>query len=217
IESVGSGQPLGYLVAVLVALVIGAGLVGAVQQFLLERTAEGVALSARRRLITQLLHLPVRIYDTRRAGDLVSRVGSDTTMVRAALTGGLVDALGGTLVFAGSLIAMLLLDPILLGITLAVVAVAVVSVVLASGRVQTLTQASQDAVGRLSAGVERAVSAIRTIKASGATDREIARLNDDASTAYGYGVRVAGVEAVLWPISGLAVQGSFLAVRGVGG
>lgn len=115
IESVGSGQPLGYLVAVLVALVIGAGLVGAVQQFLLERTAEGVVLSARRRLITQLLHLPVRIYDTRRAGDLVSRVGSDTTMVRAALTGGLVDALvGGTLVFAGSLIAMLLLDPILL-------------------------------------------------------------------------------------------------------
>lgn len=217
IESVGSGQPLGYLVAVLVALVIGAGLVGAVQQFLLERTAEGVVLSARRRLITQLLHLPVRIYDTRRAGDLVSRVGSDTTMVRAALTGGLVDALGGTLVFAGSLIAMLLLDPILLGITLAVVAVAVVSVVLASGRIQTLTQASQEAVGRLSAGVERAVSAIRTIKASGATDREIARLNDEASTAYGYGVRVAGVEAVLWPISGLAVQGSFLAVLGVGG
>lgn len=217
IESVGSGQPLGYLVGFLVALVVGAGIVEAVQQFLLERTAEGVVLSSRRQLIAKLLHLPVRVYDTRRAGDLVSRVGSDTTMVRAALTGGLVDALGGTLVFAGSLIAMALLDPILLGITLAVVTVAVVSVVLASARIQSLTQATQEAVGRLGAGVERAVSAIRAIKASGATDREIARLNDEASAAYGYGVRVARIEAVLWPVSGLAVQGSFLAVLGVGG
>lgn len=217
IESVGSGRPPGYLVALLVALVAGAGLVGAVQQFLLERTAEGVVLSSRRRLIVTLLHLPVRVYDTSRAGDLVSRVGSDTTMVRAALTGGLVDALGGTLVFAGSLIAMALLDPVLLAITLAVVTVAVVSVVLASARIQTLTHAAQEAVGRLGTGVERAASAIRTIKASGATEREIARLDDEAFAAYGYGVRIARIEAVLWPISGLAVQGSFLAVLGVGG
>ncbi|MDN5893033.1 ABC transporter ATP-binding protein [Arthrobacter sp. AOP36-A1-22] len=217
IDSVGTGRPLAQLIWVLIVLVVGAGVVGAVQQFLLERTAEGVVLTARRRLIAALLHLPVRVYDTRRAGDLVSRVGSDTTMVRAALTGGLVDALGGALVFAGSLIAMLLLDAVLLGITLAVVAVAMVSVVLASAQIQTLTQSAQEALGRLGAGVERAVSAIRTIRASGATDREIARLNDEASAAYGYGVRVAGVEAVLWPISGLAVQGSFLAVLGVGG
>ena len=50
--------------------------------------------------------------------------------------------------------------------------------------------------------------------------REIARLETEAVSAYGYGVRVAGVGAVLWPVSGLAVQGSFLAVLavlGVGG
>lgn len=217
IDSVGSGQPLGYLVGFLVTLVLGAGVVGAVQQFLLERTAEGVVLSARRRLTSRLLRLPVRVFDMHRSGDLVSRVGSDTTMVRAALTGGLVDALGGSLIFAGSLIAMLVLDPVLLGITAGVVGVAVVSVVVASARVQALTQSAQEAVGRLGAGVERAVSAIRTIKASGATDREITRLDDEATAAYGFGVRVARIEAVLWPISGLAVQGSFLVVLGVGG
>lgn len=217
IGSIGTGRSLAPGVTVLVLLVLGAALVGAVQQYLLERTAEGVVLSARRRLVGQMLHLPVREHDTRRAGDLVSRVGSDTTMVRAALTGGLVDALGGSLVFAGALVGMALLDPLLLGITLGVVVVAVAAVVVASARIQTLTRSAQEAVGRLAAGVERAVSGVRTIRAGGATDREVARLEAEAVSAHGFGVRVAGVSAVLWPISGLAVQGSFLAVLGVGG
>ncbi|MFE7629203.1 ABC transporter ATP-binding protein [Kocuria sp. NPDC057446] len=217
IGSIGTGRSPAPEVTVLVLLVLGAGLVGAVQRYLLERTAEGVVLSARRRLVGQLLRLPVREHDSRRTGDLVSRVGSDTTMVRAALTGGLVEALGGALVFTGALVGMALLDPLLLGITLGVVLVAVAAVVVASARIQSLTRSAQEAVGRLAAGVERALSAVRTIRAGGATDREIARLEAEAVSAYGFGVRVAGVGAVLWPISGLAVQGSFLAVLGVGG
>ncbi|MEX5294019.1 ABC transporter ATP-binding protein [Kocuria sp. CPCC 205268] len=96
-------------------------------------------------------------------------------------------------------------------------AVAVAAVVVASARIQSLTRSAQEAVGRLAAGVERAVSAVRTIRAGGATEREVVRLEAEAVSAWGFGVRVAGVGAVLWPISGLAVQGSFLAVLGVGG
>ncbi|MBM9466419.1 ABC transporter ATP-binding protein [Nakamurella leprariae] len=217
IASVGGEGSLAAAATLLIAVVLASSVVGAVQQFLLERTAEGLVLSARRRLVTHLLRLPIRVYDTRRAGDLVSRVGSDTTMVRTALTGGLVDALGGALVFVGSLVAMVLIDPVLLGITLGVVSIAAVSVIVASGRIQRLSRSAQDAVGRLASGVERAVSAVRTIRAAGATDREVDRLSNEAQDAYGFGVRVARIGAILWPISGLAVQGSFLAVLGVGG
>ena len=217
ITAVGEGEPIGPGVLVLVGLLLGAGLFGAVQQYLLERTAEGVVRSARRKLVRHLLRLPVREYDVRRTGDLVSRVGSDTTMLRSVLTGGLVDALGGALVFVGSLVAMALIDPALLGITVTVIAVAVVSVVIASARIQTLTRASQEAVGRVAAGVERALSAIRTVRATGATERESDRLEADAESAYDLGVEIARLGAILWPVSGLAIQGAFLAVLGVGG
>lgn len=217
ITAVSSGEDIGGSVAVLIALVVGSGLLGAFQLYLLERTAEGVVLSARRRLLHNLLWMRIEEYDTRRVGDLVSRVGSDTTMLRAALTGGLVNALSGFLVFVGSLVAMAFLDLVLLGITLTVVGVAVVTVVIASARIQTLTQASQDSIGQVAAGVERALSGIRTIRASGATEREERRLGAEADVAYDYGVRTARVGAVLWPVSELAIQVSFLAVLGVGG
>ncbi len=217
ITAVGAGRDLSGAVVVLVGLVVGAGVVDAAQQYLLGRTAESVVFSARRRLLGRLLRLPIREYDARRTGDLVSRVGSDTTMVREALTGGLVDAVSGVLVFVGALVAMALLDLTLLGITLAVIVVAVVSVVVVSSRIQALTLASQEAVGRVSAGVERALSGVRTIRAAGATEREEGKLISDAQAAYGLGVRIVRISAVLWPVSGLAVQGAFLAVLGVGG
>ncbi len=217
ISAVGAGRSYSGAVVTLVILVVLAGMFGAVQQYLLERTAEGVVLDLRRRLMWSLLRLPIREYDTRRTGDLVSRVGSDTTLVRATLTGGLADAVGSSLVFVGALVAMAVLDLTLLGITLAVIVIAVLAVVIASARIQTLTQASQEAVGEVSSGVERALSGIRTIRAAGATEREGRRLEADAQTAYGLGVQIARIGAILWPISGLAIQGAFLAVLGVGG
>lgn len=217
IDAVGQGQTVTTLVFALVALVLIGGLLGAVQQYLLERTAEGVVLSARTQLINSLFRLPMREYDVRRAGDLVSRVGSDTTLLRAALTGGLVDALAGSIIFLGALIAMAIIDLVLLGITLAVIAASVISIVIASARIQHLTTQSQEAVGRVGAGVERALSAIRTIRAAGATDREVQALAAEADQAYDFGVRIARIGAILWPISSLAIQVAFLAVLGVGG
>ena len=217
LTAVGEGRTLTGAVMVLVGLLVAAGLVEAVQQYLLGRTAEAVVFTARRRLLGRMLRLPIREYDARRTGDLVSRVGSDTTMVREALTGGLVDAVGGALVFAGALVAMALLDLSLLGITLTVITVAVISVVGVSARIQALTLASQEALGRVSAGVERALSGVRTIRAAGATEREEDKLVTDARAAYDLGVRIVRISAVLWPISGLAVQGAFLTVLGLGG
>lgn len=217
IVSVGAGRPLERSIMFLTLLVLGAGIIGAAQQFLLESTAEAVVRASRRRLIDHLLRLPTREYDVRNAGDLVARVSSDTTLLRSALTGGLVDAIGSSLVFFGAALAMVILDPVLFAITLAVIAIAASCVAVASGRIQALTRASQESVGRIGAGLHRALAAIRTIRALGATDREVDRLLMDVEAAYLLGVRVARVEAVLWPISGLALQGSFLAVLGVGG
>ena len=58
ITAVGEGRDLGGAVLILVGLVVGAGLVEAVQQYLLGRTAEGVVFTARRRLLGRLLRLP---------------------------------------------------------------------------------------------------------------------------------------------------------------
>ncbi|MEP6842032.1 MAG: ABC transporter ATP-binding protein, partial [Pseudolysinimonas sp.] len=211
------GQGLGMLVWALVALVLISAALNGIQHYLLQRTGTSVVLSARRQLVRRMLRLPIAEFDQRRAGDLVSRVGSDSTLLYAVITQGLVDAIGGAVLFLGALIAMLIIDPVLLGLTVAVIAVSVVAVVLLSGRVRTASRQQQEKVGDLAAAVERSISAIRTVRASNATERETDAVVEDAVGAYHAGVRVAKISSLIVPLGAIALQVSLLVVLGVGG
>jgi ATP-binding cassette subfamily B protein len=217
ISVVQKNGPLGALVWGLIALVVISGLISGYQHYLLQRTGEGVVLSSRRRLVARMLNLPVSEFDARRTGDLVSRVGSDTTLLRAVLTQGLVEAIGGALTFIGALVAMLIIDPVLLGLTVLVIAASVITVVTLSRRIRVASQRAQTKVGDLAAAVERAISSVRTIRAANATEREIAAVETDAVGAWKMGIKVAKISALVVPVAGIAMQVSFLVVLGVGG
>lgn len=217
IERVQTEVPLGALVWLLIGFVIVSSVISGYQHYLLQRTGTAVVYSSRRKLISRILHLPISEFDARRTGDLVSRVGTDTTLLYAVLTQGLADAIGSALIFVGALIAMAIIDPLLLGLIVVVIGVSVTVVVLLSGRIRTASTEQQVKVGELASGVERAVGSIRTVRASGATEREIAQVSSLATEAYGVGVRIAKVSALVVPVAGIALQVSLLVVLGVGG
>ncbi|WP_438821183.1 ABC transporter ATP-binding protein, partial [Agromyces luteolus] len=217
ITIVEAGDALDGIVWLLVALVVVSAIITGYQHYLLQRTGEGVVLSSRRRLVAKILHLPIAEFDTRRTGDLVSRVGSDTTMLRAVLTQGLVEAIGGAVTFVGALIAMLVIDAALLGLTVLVIAIAITTVTLLSARVREASHAAQAKVGDVAASVERAITSVRTIRAAGATEREVRDVEAEAEGAWEMGVKVARISALIVPIAGIAMQVSFLVVLGVGG
>ncbi|WP_349884726.1 ABC transporter ATP-binding protein [Microbacterium sp. WHRI 7836] len=217
IEAVQSDTGIGILVWLLVGFVIVSSIISGFQHYLLQRTGTAVVYSSRRKLIARILHLPTSEFDARRTGDLVSRVGTDTTLLYAVLTQGLADAVGSAVLFAGALIAMLVIDPILLLLIVVVIGISVAVVVMLSGRIRTASTAQQEKVGELASGVERAVGSIRTIRASGATERETTAVTALASDAYGIGVRIAKISSMVVPVSGIALQLSLLVVLGVGG
>ncbi|WP_345801784.1 ABC transporter ATP-binding protein [Microbacterium sp. AZCO] len=217
IGRVEAGEALGYLVWAIVALVVVASLISGYQHYLLQRTGTAVVYSSRRKLIGRILHLPIGEFDARRTGDLVSRVGTDTTLLYAVLTQGLADAVGNGLIFLGALVAMAIIDPVLLGLIVLVIGASIVTVGLLSGRIRKATRDQQEKVGELASGVERAVGSIRTVRASGASDREERALGELAEDTYDQGVRIAKVSALIVPVAGIALQLSLLVVLGVGG
>ncbi|MDR6571906.1 ATP-binding cassette subfamily B protein [Curtobacterium sp. 320] len=217
ITAVQHGNTLSTLVWLLVGLVIVAGVLNGVQHFLLQRAGEGVVLSTRRKLIARILNLPISEFDTRRTGDLVSRVGSDTTLLRAVLTQGLIESIGGALTFIGAIIAMAVIDPLLLGIVVVIVLVAIVVVGGLSRRIRVASKRAQEKVGDLTAAVERGIGAVRTIRAAGATEREVHEVDGHATEAYRRGLDIARMSAFVVPVASIVMQVAFIAVLGVGG
>ncbi|MDO4241068.1 MAG: ABC transporter ATP-binding protein [Microbacteriaceae bacterium] len=217
IVAVETSQAFGMLATLLIICVATNAIFNALQHYTLQRMGEGVVLRSRLRLIRKLLFLPISQFDQRRSGDLVSRIGSDTTLLRAALTQGLVEAMTGVLVLIGSLICMVVLDPVLFLATVAVLAGAALVAVLIALRMRPLSAQTQQQVGDLAASVQRAVGAIRTIRAAGASEQEEKAISSQAQEAYRLGLRTARLSAMIVPLSFIALELVFLVVLGLGG
>ena len=217
ISAVEAGKDFNNLAIGIVVLLVSAALINGFQYFLLYRTGEGVVLGTRKKLVSRLLRLPIKEYDRRRIGDLVSRVGADSTLLKSVLTQGLVDAVGGMLQFFGAIIVMAFIDHILLGSTLLVVFVAVAAIAMTGRKLRSATTKAQQKVGAMSASVERALGAIRTIRAARAETREAEAIDKDAIAAYDQGVKIAKLSAIVAPIAQIAFNTAFIVVLGLGG
>ena len=201
----------------IVVLLFSAALINGFQYYLLYRTGEGVVLGTRKKLVSRLLRLPIKEYDRRRIGDLVSRVGADSTLLKSVLTQGSVDAVGGQLQFLRAVILIAFIDPILLGSTLLVVFIAVAAIAMTGRKLRSATTKAQQKVGAMSASVERALGAIRTIRAARAETREAQAIDKDAIAAYDQGVKIAKLSAIVAPIAQIAFNTAFIVVLGLGG
>ncbi|HVM00025.1 MAG TPA: ABC transporter ATP-binding protein [Egibacteraceae bacterium] len=217
IDAAGTGPILWGLVGLLVVLFAGQALLQAATRYLLARTSEGIVVGLRLNLIGHLLRLHMPAYDRYRIGDLISRAGTDTAALRRVIAEGFTDVVAGGIGVLGAVAFMIWLDWALFLIvaTLIVVGGTIVLSVLRGIRSSSLR--TQQATGEMTADLERALSAVRTIRASQAEQRETERIGGRARAAYAQGVRLAKLDAVVGPASELAVSGSFLAVLLVGG
>lgn len=217
VDRLGAGESIDGILLVLTALVVLGTVVHAFGAYVLERTAESVVLAARRTLVGRLLRLRIPEVERTQPGDLMSRVTSDTTLLRAVTTQSIVSAVTGSLATAAALVMMAVMDAVLLGVTVGVILLIGGAVALAMPRIARATQRAQEAVGEISTVLERVFGAFRTVKASGAEERETTVVDAAARRAWRYGVRSAKWQSVAGASVGLAVQVSFLAVLGIGG
>ncbi|MEU3628812.1 hypothetical protein BS329_37685 [Amycolatopsis coloradensis] len=217
VTDAGAGAIPWAIAGALAAVFLAQALITAVGKFLLERTGERVVLGLRRSLIARLLRLPMPFYDQGRTGDLISRTGADTTTLRFAVAQAAVDLLTGALTAIAITVVMLWLDPLLFALVAATVATGLLLVFSALRRMRAASQETQASLGTMAADLDRALGAIRTVRASRAEHRESDRIGAHADAAYHSGVRAARLAGIVDPAVELTARGTVLLVLLVGG
>ncbi|MDP9386657.1 MAG: ABC transporter ATP-binding protein/permease [Actinomycetota bacterium] len=217
IDAAGAGPIPWAPMVVLVVLFGGQAVVQGIARYVLGKTSEGIVLGVRLDLVDHLLRLRMPAYDTRRTGDLISAATADTLALRRAVSEGFTNAATGVIGMVGTMVLMIWLDWTLFLIVAALVATAGLIILSAVRGIRSASLRAQHSTGDMAADLERALSAIRTVRASGGEERESARIASRARSVHAASVRVAKLDAVVGPASELAVGGSFLAVLVVGG
>lgn len=217
LDGLGSGQSFGGAVALLVVLLLIGSAVLYVQWILLGTLAERIVLDARTSMIRRYFRARVGELATRPTGELVTRVTSDTILLREAASSALVAIVNSTIALIGALILMAVLDFVLLGTI--VVAIIVIGTLFAKlmPPIAEAQKNAQESVGRLGGRLDGALRAIRTVKSSRAEDRESDRVILDAKDSADHSVRAVRLSALAWTVAGGGVQLAIIGILGIGG
>ncbi|MFD3379023.1 MULTISPECIES: ABC transporter ATP-binding protein [unclassified Streptomyces] len=205
----------GPVLALLVLLVIGAVLYR-VQWVLLGTLGERVVLDARESMVRLYFRATIPAVTARPPGELVSRAVSDTVLLREAASSSVVGLINGVVMLVGTLVLMGFLDLVLLGTTVAAVLVVIVLFAVLMPGIAKAQERAQEHIGRVGGTLEGTLRAIRTVKASGAEDRQAERIAADARASAEYGIRAVRLEATVWTIAWTGIQLAVILILGVG-
>src|SRR3984893_6420692 len=175
-------------------------------------------LQALRSDVEEKVHrLPLAYFDTRQRGEVLSRVTNDIDNLQTSLSLTITQLLSAVLTVVTVLAMMLTISPLLTGITLLTVPLALVATRAIARRSQRLFVAQWTNTGRLNAHIEETYSGftvVRTFGQRAAAEEEFRRLNDDVYQA-SFGAQF--ISGLVSPATGFIGNLSYVAVAVVGG
>ncbi len=136
--------------------------------YLVMTLGERVVADLRAALFAHLSGLDARFFDTAQTGELISRLTSDTTQLKATFGSSASVALRNLFLLAGAIAMMVVSSPKLSALVLCAIPVIVLPLVFSGRAVGRRSRAAQDRLAAATAFASENLSAVRTLQAFGA-------------------------------------------------
>ncbi|MFI6290278.1 ABC transporter ATP-binding protein [Nonomuraea sp. NPDC050790] len=216
LDSLGASMSLAGPIAALAGLLVLGIVILTWQWIMLGALGERVVLEARESMVRRLLRATIPAVTRRPSGEYVTRVTSDTVLLREAASSSVIGLINGAIMLVGTLVLMGVLDLVLLGTTMAAVVVVGLLFATLMPAIAKAQERAQEHVGRVGGRLEGALRAIRTVKVSRAEDRTADRIIDDARVSTKYSVTAVRREAIAWTLAWSGIQLAIILILGVG-
>ncbi|MFJ2434767.1 ABC transporter ATP-binding protein [Streptomyces anulatus] len=216
IRAAADNRPVVGIVVALVVLFLLDAVLSAAQGCLIGRAGENIVRDARVLLSGKVLRADRAHLDTRRQGDLHTRLVSDTSLMKIALTQSLAQIVLNGLIVVGAVVMMAFTDVWLLLIAVGCLGVAGTGSVWLARALRRAALANREDIGDFGADLQRVLTALTTVKAANAEGREQLRLAESADRARASGNRVTVLNALFTPALNVGLQASLAAVMGIG-
>jgi len=172
----------------------------AVQSYLLSRVGEGVVADLRRTVYRHLLTLSLRFFETRKTGEITSRLTSDISTVQGVVSSALVQIFSQTLTLVGTVIILFVTNWRLSLLMLSIVPVVVLAAFYFGRLLRKVSKEFQDRVADANARAEEAIGGIRVVQAFTAEPLEARTYADLIGASFKVALRRARIRAIFNPV-----------------
>lgn len=193
------------------------GVLGAIENYLLASAGARLMRGLRQRVFDHLLALSPAFFSERRVGELLSRLASDLTALRSALTQQIPSGAQAGVRFVATLGLLLWLQTRLTAVALLVVPPVVILARLLGRRLERLSTAETDAAAAASAFAEESLAGVRTVQSFGFEGRARGRYLRELDGLLDRQLRTAKLSSIFSGSMVFAGFSAFGLVLGYGG
>jgi ATP-binding cassette subfamily B protein len=204
-------------VLALAAAYTGDALLTFLQGWLMAGLAQRFVQNLRGTLFGKLQKLPLKFFDTRTHGELMSRLSNDIDNVSNTVSQTTVQLMTGTIAIVGSFVMMVVLSPLLTLASLITVPLVVLLARTIARRTRVLFKNQQAQLGMLNGHIEETISGILVVKAFNHEEKAIEEFGEINHRLYEVGLRAQIWSGFLMPLMGVINNIGFAAVAIVGG
>lgn len=191
-------------------------LANATRAFLMKMAGQRIVARLREQTYASALRQEVE-YVERGEGDVLSRLGSDSTILGESVTQNLSDGLRAIVMSSVGLGAMVYISPTLTMLMLAVVPPVSLGAVFYGRYIKTLSNQTQEAVGDMTKVAQEALSALRTVQANNAQSHESNKFGERVKTVLTLARREALASGIFFGSTGWSGNVTILVLLGYGG
>jgi len=188
-----------------------------IQQYIMAGVAQQTVYDMRRDVNLKLSRLPLKFFDSRTHGDILSRVSNDIDNIATTLQQSLTQLITAVVTLLGILIMMLTISPWLTLIFLAVLPLSALVTKAVASRSQKFFAGQQTVLGELNGHVEEMYTGHQIIKAFGREEGSIARFNQINEELYEVGWKAQFMSGIIVPLLSLINNIGYVLVSVVGG
>ncbi len=212
----GSGA-LDQLAVFLIAVFLVQALFNAAQTYLLTLTGEGVVADLRRALYAHLLTLSPKFFESRKTGEIVSRLASDASTVQGVVSGSLAQMLSQTLTLIGGVTVLFVTNWRLALLMLAIVPVVVLIAAFFGRQLRKVSRDVQDRIADANSSAEEAIAGIRVVQSFTAEKLEAKRYGSLIAESFRAALQRGRFRAAFGPSVGFAMFSAISVVMWYGG
>ena len=191
---------IGNILLILVGLYVISAVFGYLQQYIMAGVAQRTVYNLRREVDEKLARLPLKFYDSRTHGEILSRAVNDMDNISSTLQQSLTQFITSLVTVVGVIVLMLTINPLLTLVVVVTLPLSIFVTTKIAKRSATYFARQQRVLGELNGHVEEMYNGHKIVKAFGHEGRSIAKFDVMNEKLYDAGWRAQFVSGTIMPL-----------------
>ena len=187
------------------------------QQYIMAGVAQKIVYTLRQQIEAKFARLPLKFYDSRTHGEIMSRAVNDMDNIGSTLQQSLTQFITSVVTVVGVIVMMLTINWVLTIVVLLTLPLSLIVTTQVAKRSQNYFKAQQKTLGQLNGHVEEMYTGHRIVKAFGHEGKSVAQFEALNEQLYDVGWKAQFVSGVIMPLMGFIGNLGYVLVSVIGG